>query len=95
MIHGGNFFDHLTAVRLCGRFYALHDMTSLVQSATRQHNIDPVLGIIGRELDKKQLPSNEDIIKACMWEETKLKSTVIHPSWNVIKANVSSSVMDI
>ena len=60
------------------KFYPLHDMASLVQSATRQHNIDPVLGIIGRELDKKQLPSNEDIIKACMREGTKIKSTVIH-----------------
>ena len=70
-------------------------MASFVQSATRQHNIDPVLGIIGGELDKKQLPSNEDIIKACMWEKTKLKSKVIPPSWNVIKANVSSSLMDI
>ena len=70
-------------------------MASFVQSATRQHNIDPVLGIIGGELDKKQLPSNEDIIEACMWEETKIKLTVIYPSWNVIKANVSSSVMDV
>ena len=66
MIHGGNIFDQLPAVRLWVKFYPLHDMASLVQSATRQHNIDPVLGIIGRELDKKQLPSNEDIIKACM-----------------------------
>ena len=54
-------------------------MASLVQSSTRQHNIDPVLGIIGGELDKKQLPSNENIIIACMREETKSKSTVIHP----------------
>ena len=30
-----------------------------------------------------------------MLEETKLKSTVIYPSWNVIKVNMSSSVMDI
>ena len=70
-----NIFDQLPAVRLCVKFYPLHDMASLVQSATRQHKIDPVLGIIGRELDKKQLASNEDIIKACMWEETKIKST--------------------
>ena len=76
MIRGGNLFDQLPAVRLCVRFYPFLDMTSLVQSATRQHNIDPVLGIIGRELDKKQLPSNED--KACMWEEIMIKSTVIH-----------------
>ena len=54
-----------------------------------------MLVINGGELDKKQLPYNEDIIKTCMWEETKLKSKVIPPSWNVIKANVSSSVMDI
>ena len=60
------------------RFYPFHDMASLVQSATRQHNIYPVLGIIGGELDEKQLPSNEDIIKACVWEETKIKSTIIH-----------------
>ena len=70
-------------------------MCWLVQSYTRQHNIDHVLGIIGGELDEKQLPSNEDIIKACMLEEKKLKSTLIHPSGNVIKANVSSSVIDI
>ena len=55
MIHGGNLFDQLPAVRLCVSFYLLHDMASFVQSATRQHNIDPVLGIIGVELDKKQL----------------------------------------
>ena len=53
-------------------------MTSLVQSASRQHNIYHVPGIIGGELDEKPLPSNENIIKACMWEETKIKSTVIH-----------------
>ena len=80
MIHGGNLFDQLPAVRLFGRLYALHDMASLVQSATRQHKINPVLEIIGGELNKKQLPSNEDNIKMYMWEEIKLKSTVIHPS---------------
>ena len=53
-------------------------MASLVQSATRQHNIYHVQGIIGGELNEKQLPSDEDIIKACMWEETKIKLTVIH-----------------
>ena len=53
-------------------------MASLVQSATRQHNIYPVLGIIDGELDEKQLPNNEDIIGGCMWEETKIKLTVIH-----------------
>ena len=43
-------------------FYLLHDMASFVQSATKQHNIDPVLGIIAGELDKKQLLRNDDII---------------------------------
>ena len=95
MIHRGNLFDQLPVERLCVRFYLVHDMTSFVQSATRQHNIDPVLGIIGGKLDKEKLPRNEDIIKACMSVETKLKSKVIPPSWNVMKANVSSSVMDI
>ena len=70
-------------------------MASFDQSATRQHNFDPALGIIGGELDKKPLPINEDIIKACMCEKTNVKSKVIPPSWNVIKANVNSSVMDI
>ena len=78
MIHGGNLFDQLPAVRLCVRFYLLHDMALFVQSATRKQKIDPVLGNIGGELDKKQLPSNEDIITACMWEEIMIKSTVIH-----------------
>ena len=93
MIHGGNLFDQFPAEELCVKLYALYDMMS-VQSVTRQHNIDPVLGIIGSELDNKQLPSNKDIIKICMWEETKLKSTVINPSWNLVKANLRSSALD-
>ena len=61
--------DQLPAVRQCVGFYPLHNMASFVQFATRQHNIDYVLEIIGRELDKKLLPSNEDIIRACVWEK--------------------------
>ena len=73
---------------------AVCEVVCALCSVTRQNNLDPVLGIIGSELDNKQLPSNKDIIKACMWEETKLKSTVINPSWNLVKANLRSSALD-
>ena len=59
MIHGGNLFDQLSAVKLCVRFYPLHGMVSLVQSATRQHNIYPVLGMI----EENSMRDNYQVMK--------------------------------
>ena len=56
---GGNLFDQLPTVRLCVRFYPFHDMASLVQSATRQHNIYPVLGII----EENSMRNNYQVMK--------------------------------
>ena len=46
-------------------------------------------------MDQAQLPTYEDVIRACMWEQNERKTSELEPSWNKIRQSMSSHVLNI